>query len=561
MEAKALLKFGAQSKQQMRMPDAEAAFRKAVEVTSSAQDLMLQARALAGLHDTLGLLGRARESQPLLMEALRTCYQRPEAGAAQVIVESCLIYFVPPDSGNADTLLEDLIPRAQRPEHARDVDIARSLGRIAVYCNRRGEREVAAELLERALPVMEIALGAGNAEFALMLYNLADLRGSMYGYDKEEPLIRRAIAIQDAALAPNHPEKAAPLLTLGMLLCRTRRYAESRALFERALAIALAFEGNEGPTVAMAHQGLALLADALANDDGAKPVLLQAVAAAEADPAAKPYDIAERLTTVCRFLFARGQVAEAVPHYRKLRAILEKLGELERGVLDAQMGIPGGIYVLLQQGQSERAEALLRSMLAAMEALLPPDHEDRLALLYFTGNVYRMMGRHEEALGMFQITLDAARARRRPGDPANLDVLERVLDALLELKRREAAAKVADEIQRLCGIRPICDPALNQIRRELGAVWQFMQLERAPPLLQDALEGDPLAQHVVGLCFEAGLGVASDPGEACAWYERAAKAGHMDATRRAAALKGGANVAAADLQLIAQACADWLKRG
>lgn len=554
-KAKALLKFGAQAMREMRMADAEAAFQQATDITRSG-DPLLHSRAVAGLHTVLGFLGRAHEARPLVMNAMASA---PQGSPAAILAESCLIEFVSEREPELPKLLRDLIAAATRPELARDIDVARALARLALRCNALGDADLAAQLLERAIPTVEAHLGAQNPELALMFYNLADLRGTMHGYGKVEPMMRRAIAIQEATLAQNHPERVAPLLTLGLFLQRTGRFPEARQLAQRAHEIALAFEGENGRTVGWARQLLQAVAEAQASAAETESALLGEVAAAEAKPSADPFEIGEKLTALCKFLFLSGDSGKAVPHYRKLRAIVDKLDELPRGVLASAMGVPFAVYGMMRSGKTDLAETFLKSMLEAMDAVLPVAHEERLSTTYFLGNFYRMVGRHEDALRTFSGQLGVLRSRDGGERAGYADVMGRMLDALLELGREQEAAQVAADIERLTGARPIMDPALNQIGRELVSIWAAMRVDPSQPLVEEALAGNAHAAFVVGLCHEMGLGVAPDLLAAHTWYLRASKAGNEAAAQQMMAAVGATEPAGLDMGLIGKACAAWLQ--
>ncbi|MCD6044631.1 MAG: MalT-like region [Burkholderiales bacterium] len=231
-KAKALLDAGMKAMREMRREEAEQAFRDAVPLSKS--DERLHARALARLMYALASQGRAHEAG------------RPIAEAARDSITDC--------ARMAAGFVQDAA------DHLDDVDVARSAAQVAIVCNDLGDYGTAKMLLEGALPAVKGALGEGDPEYALMLYNLADVRGALSGsYDEVVPILRQAIAIQDAALAPGHFEKVAPLGTLGIILGRQGEYAEGRRALGRALEIALEIEGPDGKTPGLVRAALAKL--------------------------------------------------------------------------------------------------------------------------------------------------------------------------------------------------------------------------------------------------------------------------------------------------------------
>jgi tetratricopeptide (TPR) repeat protein len=550
-KVKALLKFGMQAMWTQHFDDAEKAFRQAVELARGAGDSRGHARALSRLQYVLGTRGRSEEILEEVFAAVKSCMQEARHPVAIVTAQCCALRYIAPDGPNANELVQDILGGIELPMYETDVEMARNAAQLAVICNGMGDRQLAARLLERAVPVLESALGPRHAELALPLYNLADLRGVLNSYDRPEvePMMRRAIAIQDATLAPNHPERAAPLLTLGYLLAKGRRYAEANAFLERAKSIALAFEGADGQTTQMAHAALGVLRDRLCADPAAEEFLLTSLRSEET---------AERLVLLCRNYFQRGEPKKAVPHYRRLLGVTETLDEIGRAVVEAQMGIPGAVYAMLGEDRGREAENLLLGLLHAMEAVLPPGHSDLRGHLYFTGNFFRMTARHADALRFFERCIELDRSAFGADDPGRADALARAFDALLELGRKKDADRVAAEIERLTGARPSSDPDLNQMGREMQAFWHGLNLAEDPGFAAAAANGDPGAAYVVALCFEHGLGVSPDAKRAREWLDRAASAGHAEAKRRKEALrKGGA--AEADFSMIGMAAADWVQ--
>lgn len=555
-KAKALLKFGTTAMWGARWTEAEKAFREAAEIAKAGKDERLHARALARLLPAMAYQGRAEELGRTITEAGKEAVMNGTDEVASLILDTCFIRFLPPDDPSVVPMIQGIVKVAEK--YPKDGDVAQALGQVAVMANALGDRALAKTLLERALPAAEMAFGAAHPDYALMLYNLADVTRSLEekkNFERYEPAYRKAIAIQDKALAPKHPERAAPLMTLGLMLARRGGYEEAESLLNRALGIALEVEGPGGGTVQMAHAALAELEEACA-DAKAEPFLLKRVEAAEKDPALKPHEVAVKLVSLCRHYFARGKPKSAAPHYGRLRAILDKLGEMEQIVVRAEMGVPGKIYALMQKEKGAEAEKLLLGELEAMQRVLPEGHPEILQHLYFTGNACRMMGKHKDALKMFERYVKMEREARE-GDPGRADGLTRLLDAQLQVGNRKDAEKTAAEIRKLTGKKPVMDPALNEFARQLQNVWHVLQLKEFPDLIGAAMDGDGGACLVVGLCYAAGQGVPANPDKARAWFELGAKGENAAAAKLLEMMRGG-TVSGVDFETIATAARAWL---
>ena len=553
-KAKALLKFGAQAMREMHREDAERAFRDAVEAARAAKDERLHARALARLLYALGSQGRAGELGRELAEAARENIAKDGDRIAGLIIQAALVGLLPLEDPECERMAHDFIQLAAA--YPQDLDVARAKAQVAIVLNNLGDKKAAKALLESALPVVAAGLGASSSEYAMMLHNLADLRSALgAGADAVLPDVRQAIAIQEATLAPGHFERVVPLATLASALSRRGEYADARRFFLRALEIASAIEGEDGGTPQMLRSALSALEERMAADPAAERQFVQAVATADKEAKAKPLEVALALAALCRHYLARDKAKAAEPHYRRLREIASALPEPEQAVLQAEMGVPGNTYALLGEGRGDEAVKRLLCFRDLMERVLPADHPEVLQLVYFTGNVYRMTGRHQDALRVFERYVEAER-KSGVDDPRRADGLARLLDAQMELGKKKDAERTAAEIERLTGRKPCLDPALNELARQLTNVWHMLQLNESPDLIGAAQAGDPQAGVVVGLCFLAGQGVPRDGHRARPWLEAAAKSGNETARAVLEAMRGGAELDVG-LQEIANEAARW----
>jgi len=244
-KAKALLDSGMKAMREMRRADAEQAFREAIGL--AAGDERLHARALARLLYALASQGRAHELARTIADAARANVTRGTDEAAALMLQSCFLRFVPALHPDTARMLAKFVAQARKFPH--DLDVARAAVQVAIVCSDRGDHESAAQLLESAAPVLERELGAHDPEYALVLFNLADVRAALAGsYEGMLPTLQRSIAIQEAALSAGHFEKVMPLATLGLALVRTGKPDEGRAALARALDLAVAVEGADGRT-------------------------------------------------------------------------------------------------------------------------------------------------------------------------------------------------------------------------------------------------------------------------------------------------------------------------
>ena len=118
-------------------------------------------------------------------------------------------------------------------------------------------------LYQRALTILEKALGTEHPYVAQSLNNLAVLYDTQGKYAEAEPLYKRALAIDQKALGPEHPEVATDLNNLAALYYTLGRYAEAEPLYQRGLAILEKALGAEHPHVAQSLENYAVLVRAI----------------------------------------------------------------------------------------------------------------------------------------------------------------------------------------------------------------------------------------------------------------------------------------------------------
>jgi len=550
-----VLKQGREAFYTKRFDEAEKHFREAKDLALAGKHWRLYARALGRLQNVLGFRGRIGEVWEEVRGATLAAMDRGEDGPAVLIMQSLFFLAIPPTHNDLPNMLRDWVARANR--YPPELDLARAAGQVAIVLTHLGDFNGAANMIKQALPELEKELGLVHPEVAMMVHNLADTMGAAAQYRNDqqtEPMLRRVLAIHDKALAPGHPERMMPLFNLALLLTRTKRYEHAERMFLGAQRVALDFEGPNGGGVTMIRQGMNRLEEATfdASVEGYLKGRLDAEGIVEGE-------LAVRLVHLCRHYFARGKLAEAEPHYRRMMELSARLDDIGRAIVAAERGVPSKIYGLMADDRRDLAEKLLLGELEVMHKVLGEEHAEALAQRYFLGNFYRMIGRPQESLQVFQELADLRR-KLTPSDTDRADGLLRLMDAQLYVGDRQAADRTAAEIEQLTGKKPVMDPALNEFSRQLRSVWQALQLEKEPDLVGAALSGDPGAGLVVGLCWAAGQGVRPDFEKARPWLDAAAKAGNPLGVRIAEVLKSGQQIQF-DLQFIGNAAQAWVNSG
>jgi tetratricopeptide (TPR) repeat protein len=111
------------------------------------------------------------------------------------------------------------------------------LSNLAGLHRAQGRLTEAEPLYQRALTIVEQALGPQHPQVAVGLNNLAGLYHAQGRLTEAEPFFQRALTILEQALGSIHPHVAAALNNLAGLYRAQGQYAQAEPLFQRALTL------------------------------------------------------------------------------------------------------------------------------------------------------------------------------------------------------------------------------------------------------------------------------------------------------------------------------------
>jgi CHAT domain-containing protein/Tfp pilus assembly protein PilF len=314
-----------------------------------------------------------------------------------------------------------IIEKALGPDHPA---VAASLDNLALLYQSRGEYVRAEPLYERALAIIEKVLGPDHPDVATSLNNLALLYKSRGEYVRAEPLYERALAIYEKALGPDHPAVANSLNNLALLYKSRGEYVRAEPLYQRALAIIEKVLGPDHPDVATDLNNLALLYQSRGEYVRAEPLLQRALAIIEKALGPDHPEVATSLNNLAELYRSRGEYVRAEPLYQRALAIKEKaLGPDHPAVANSLNNL-----ALLYQSRGEyvRAEPLYQRALAILEKALGPDHPHVAASLNNLAALSWARG-DRAAAGLLQVRADRVREKM---------IDENVVSAGSELQKR-----------------------------------------------------------------------------------------------------------------------------
>jgi len=287
------------------------------------------------------------------------------------------------------------------------IDTAMSLYVLAGLLRNKLDYDNAELLYRRTLAIREKVLGPEHPDTATSLDSLAGLLDSKGDLEGAEPLTRRALAIREKVLGPEHPDTAKSLNTLALLLQKRGEYQRAEPLFRTALAIREKALGPEHPDTASSLNDLGNLLAGKGDDNGAEPLYRRALAINEKVHGSEHPDTAQNLNNLAYLLCRRGDYYGAEPLLRRVLALFEKvLGAEHPNTVATQENLDyllqqkieqeyrGNAFFLTQSaldllnaGQSDKAEPLLRRAIAIFDNVLGPDHLDLTPIIETLGKL------------------------------------------------------------------------------------------------------------------------------------------------------------------------------
>lgn len=258
-------------------------------------------------------------------------------------------------------------------------------------------REAAAEI--------EAAFGAGHADLATAIYNLAGLLNNRVAYDEVAALFERALAISETARGPEHAETVSILDALASAVHDDGDYDRSKLLYERALDIRERTLGPEHADTATTLNNLALLVKHRGDFAAAEPLYARSLAIREKVAGPDHEDTAMTLINIGYLKLDQGRYAEAQPAFGRALAIAEKVYGPDH---PATATCVNALALNLRyQGDYAAAEPLFLRSLAIRRAALGADHIETTTAENNLAQLYQARGRYDEARPLFERALKA----------------------------------------------------------------------------------------------------------------------------------------------------------
>jgi tetratricopeptide (TPR) repeat protein len=279
---------------------------------------------------------------------------------------------------------------------------------------------------------------------------------------------QRALELRRAALGPDHPDVAATLGNLGNALFGAKRSDEAIAALEQALALREALLGPDHPDVATALNNLGVVDKNLGRVDKALAAYRRAReiwtrALGPDHPAILPV-----LLNLGALEHTRGEFLVAIALFEEALAAARVLPEDSPLRSSAAYNLTA---VYLHRGDTDRAEALLRSELARLERIYGADDLHVAEVIALLGSVDALRERWDAARAWVTRAVELFERRLGPRHSQvgqQLAALALIEVELGRLADAEAHARRALEIGEATSAAD--DPQRGPVRAALGRV-------------------------------------------------------------------------------------------
>jgi len=265
----------------------------------------------------------------------------------------------------------------------------------------------ATQFEERALSMLQLALGPDHPDIAASLINLAMLHfgSDTVGRAAALNLLARALEIREHVFGADHPGVAEILGNMALIYEARENYVDALPLYQHAFHISYHAHALNpyDPRIARSLNGMARLFTRSGMPGEALRSLQGAIKVQERALSPDHPDLAQTLHNMAVLWRDQGDYAEALPLFERALAIRERvLGPNHPDVAQTLRDVG-----VLHQDRGDYAQALplFSRALAIRERALGPDHEKVWEVLRDLMVVYRKQGRHVRALHAFLCTM------------------------------------------------------------------------------------------------------------------------------------------------------------
>ncbi len=264
------------------------------------------------------------------------------------------------------------------------------LNKIGLYLRNKAEYELAGEVFQRALNILEL-YEVKDGNMAAVLDNLGGLYRDQGKNQAAESLYKQALEIRENVLGSNHPAVGITLNNLAGLYRAQGKYEIAEPLYKRDLEISEKELGPNHLDVAPTLNNLAGLYEYQGKYEDAEPLYERALKISGKELGPNHPDVATTLNNLAGLYYAQGKYEDAEPLYERALEIREKvLGPNHPSVATTL----NNLAVLYEdQGEYETAVLLFKRAIDICEKALGTDHPKVIIIKDNLNALYKVMGK------------------------------------------------------------------------------------------------------------------------------------------------------------------------
>jgi serine/threonine protein kinase/Tfp pilus assembly protein PilF len=429
-----------------RFKESEAMLREALSTTerllpANHRDV---ARSAEQLGHTLWMQSKSDEAEALqrrVLEIARTATPRDDRDIGQSLVNLGSTLHERGKYPEAESVLREGLALYRRSLPAEEAAIAHCLNNLGLLFKDSGKHVEAERALREALDLRQKILPAGHRLIATSANNLAQVLQEQARFEDAEKLFRLALEVHRQVLPQGHPRIGASLNNLAVVLQAQKRFAESEPLYQEALEILTESFGADHLNTATCKSCLAWLLRERGVTDRAEVLYREVLATYRAKLPANHPLIAVGLNSVAGILSESGRDAEAFELYHEALSIRRKAFPNGHGTIATTLNNIAGIH--LRRADLPAAEPLLSEALE-MARIKIPTHPDLAYILMNVGRLRELQGKIAEAEALFREALEMRTRLYGPGSELtnrSALALAGVLDAVGRQSEAQAIRK------------------------------------------------------------------------------------------------------------------------
>jgi len=374
------------------LPHCLAAARNAWELRCGLELLPRLLSLMGSFWEDLAEFGASVQAFEWGLEVVREVHGKDHVAEAELLAGLAFVEFVLGKLKESQDHLEQALRlvRAAPEEVAHRVDESFLLDRLAFILLKRGALREAREHAERALALRAAARAEGSSEGELFSSTLGNVLLHQAQFDEALVHFEPALKSAETRLGPSHPDVALAAGQFAGALEMLGRYAEARVLIERSVKILEATYGPEHPKVATFLRILGDLHQRLGEPAKALDCCERALRIDEARLGPQHLDVAADLNNLARAHHELGDLERARSYFERALAIEEReLGSRHIGLATVLDNL-GRVYEEL--GNLEQARAFFERSLAIYEQEHAANHPAIANVLNNLGHLFETMG-------------------------------------------------------------------------------------------------------------------------------------------------------------------------